>query len=38
MKWMGWSYDDLLRAPAVLVVEVIPELIAEERRDAEGGK
>lgn len=35
MKWMGWGYADLMAAPGDYVRSVIPELIAEEAREAE---
>lgn len=35
MKWMGWSWDDLLAAPAELVQETIPEMMREEQRAME---
>lgn len=35
MKWMGWSWADLLLAPEDMVREVIPEMMAEERREQE---
>lgn len=30
MKWMGWSYPDLLAAPDELVREHIPRLMRRE--------
>lgn len=37
MKWMGWSYADLLAAPDDYVTTVIPALIREEERSREAG-
>lgn len=31
-RWMSWSYQDLLAAPADWVNQLIPELIDEEAR------
>ena len=35
MKWMGWSWADLLEAPAFIVQETIPEMMRDEARRAE---
>ena len=38
MKWMGWSWRDLLEAPDDLVRSVIPEMIREEQLEQERGR
>lgn len=35
MKWMGWSWEDLLNAPAFLVEETIPGMMRDEQRRSE---
>jgi hypothetical protein len=38
MKWMGWSYPDLLAAPDDYVRAIIPALIREAEREREQGQ